>query len=1306
MATEGKNQNDDAAIQGGAEISENESKPPKKKRWFRRIVIACVLFFFLLVGVVASSPIWLSTGSVRNYASSWIGKQVGGEVQLSKLSLSWFDDLKVEDFSMSDSLGREWISGGSVTVPGGMWGFLQRLDIPENIRIESPSVVVYVDEASNEDLSEPLDSKEAPTRADGLSFKLPSIKVVVRDGQVTIVGPPSHVSDELDPVDYVIDAINADVTLASSGKLAAKVDARSPDGATLYVDADVDDALVFTRDLSDPSVTDQSVGAIKIHSDKPFNLKRLTEALPPSYRASGEVLLNIDADIREGVLTSNLRIELANISAASIEGAEGLSQGRLGLNGSITVDREVASGRFDLEGDAGIANAEFDWPHREAAAMPAFDEHVEALLAGKLLALPKLAAKLSGSVDLAVLSKAFPGLLHLKSDVFLRDGQLDVHELALTGGDKPVAKLAASLHDVTASTPSGAVDWDPATIELDVSANEGGDLDVRRALVDAGVVRVEGQGDFQGLSASIASDLDRLHQKITPVVDLGIDDIAGRLNSKIELNRTSDERVAIACDVTGSQIRYQSGSDYFDAPQLTARMRWDAQLNDRKLVRIVSNETHVDVGGEIVATAKGTVDLAANGFNLDATLPQVQVGRLNRLLQGFGIALQDVQNGTLSGVAHLERANGDAPILTSGDLSARDIQLDDSSSQRADLSWNNVRLDLLASNVFVESASLESAIAALDVSQCDLAYGDAFKLAGRIKGRADLQNIAKLMPADDGGQPFENTVGHLVFDTDCQTDGDRTALRGNASIDDLAMQADDGTIYRDKLLADYDVRVDSAADVLTFDKLKLTSTAASIDLGGKITSFSTTQNANVDGTFALDWGRVMQVCYELYPATRELIAVSGRHNSRLNVSGPLNNPSQTPAFRDATMSANLGWQSAKIMGIPLGQLELKPRLKGGRLNLPVTKLAAVGGNVQLGGDVLFGPQGPELRLPNNLQLLSGIEVTPQLGEQLLSRFNPVFGNATQMAGRLDLTVQTLSLPLGEAMYEGGSGQGRLDLHNFRITPSAFLVTLLELGGLGQPDMYSVDVSGTDFIVQNGGITYKDLTMNFAQQRFDLKFHGAVWFDDSVELFVSVPVQEHLLRRLNVQGPIGEYTTRLAGTRIEIPITGSRSNPKLDFSQVRIDSLIKDAVTDTLLNPQALMNAFGQFAANGDEVSPRREGRARTRVNRGSQSRDNDGRTRRQPRSRAKEKEREGIGGILGGVLKQGKEKEKEKEGTKPRTRVRKKGSEKERGSRERSRVRRKNDDKDNGDKESETDRKRKVRERKRRSTGRKRSSER
>ncbi len=1293
MANEGTTQNKDIGANAETSPTDEPSKPVKKKRWLRRIVVVVMLLFFLLAGLVVASPFLAATSPVKNYASRWIGEQVGGDVKLSKLNLSWFNDCEVEGFSMTDQKGRQWVDSGLVVVPGGLWGLLQRLDIPENIRIESPSIVVYVDEeaADGDTLGDAPDAGHGDAGSSESNFKLPTIKLTLRDGKVTIVGPPSH-SDEADPVDYVIDAINADVTLVSSGKLAAKIDARSPDGATLYVDADVEDALVLTRDLSDPALATNSAGSIKVHSDKPFNLQRLTEALPESYRASGEVLLKIDADIRDGVLTSNLDIQVADISAAAIEGANRLSSGRMGLTGTITVDQQKASGKLDLEGDAGIANAVFDWPYREAESMPPVGEHVEAMLAGKLLAWPNLAAKLSGNVDLAVLSKAFPGLMRLKSDVYLEDGLLDIHELALTGGEKPVAKLAASLHDVTAATPGGPVQWDPATVEVDVTSNDDGDLDVRRALVDAGFARVEGRGDLSGLSASVTSDLDRLNQKISPVVDLGVDELAGRLNSKIELNRTSDERVAITCDVSGNQVRFRSGSNHFDASKIDASTRSEAQLENRKLVRINSDETKVDLGGEIVATVKGTIDVANDGFSVDVNLPQVQLTRLNHVLNGFGVELSDVRGGALAGVAHLERANASAAILTSGDLSARDLQLDaEAASHRADLGWSNVRLDTLASTVVVESASLESAIAAVDVSQCELGYGDAFKLAGRIKGRADLQKCAKLLRSEDGQQPFENTVGHLTFDTDCQADGNRTSLRGTASIDDLAMQAEDGTVYRDKLLADYNVNVDSAADTISLDKLQLTSTAASLDLGGKIASYSATQNADVSGTFSLDWQRVMQVCYELYPATRELVTVAGRNNSQLKVNGPLNNPNQSPAFRDASMSANLGWQSAEIMGIPLGSLELKPTLRDGKLNVPVTKVAAAGGNVQLGCDVLFDSQGPQLRLPSNLQMLSGIEVTPRLGQQLLSRFNPIFGNATRMAGRLDLTIRELSLPLGDALYTGGSGLGRLDLHNFKITPSEFLTVLLELGGLGQPDMYSVDVSGVDFTVQDGRISYQDLTLNFAQQRFDLKFRGSVGFDDTLDLYVSIPVQEHLLRRLNVQGPVGEYATRLAGTRIEIPITGSRSNPKLDFSQVKMDALIKDVVADTLLNPQALMNAFGKVAATDEDraAAASRGGRTRTKGNTRSKGREGSSGTGRRASSKEKEKEKPGLGGLLGGVLKEKKGKE---------------GKEKETPKKEGGRVRKKEDDKK--DPEDQRAKERKKRGSKRRPSGRKRSSER
>ncbi len=76
--------------------------------------------------------------------------------------------------------------------------------------------------------------------------------------------------------------------------------------------------------------------------------------------------------------------------------------------------------------------------------------------------------------------------------------------------------------------------------------------------------------------------------------------------------------------------------------------------------------------------------------------------------------------------------------------------------------------------------------------------------------------------------------------------------------------------------------------------------------------------------------------------------------------------------------------------------------------------------------------------------------------------------------------------------------------------------------------------------------------------FDLRFRGSVGFDDRLELWVSLPVRPALLEKLGVKGPLQDYAKVLVGSRVEIPLAGTRLQPRLDLSKVDVKPLIEKA----------------------------------------------------------------------------------------------------------------------------------------------------
>jgi hypothetical protein len=212
-----------------------------------------------------------------------------------------------------------------------------------------------------------------------------------------------------------------------------------------------------------------------------------------------------------------------------------------------------------------------------------------------------------------------------------------------------------------------------------------------------------------------------------------------------------------------------------------------------------------------------------------------------------------------------------------------------------------------------------------------------------------------------------------------------------------------------------------------------------------------------------------------------------------------------------------------------------------------------------------------------------------MGEKLLSRFNPMFANVAGMEGELSLRVEDLALPLGESLLRSGRGSGHLDLSRLSITPKGGLLNdLLQLlGGSGEKTVQPT-ISGVDFVIADGRVSYDNFDVTIGE--LDLRFSGSVGFDDQLKLNVSVPLNAYFLKRFGMEGQIVDIFDMVGklGTRVEIPIRGTRKFPKLEMGEVDFESILAD-IRKRALQRQAQEAAFrvfdmlGKPSSDGDET---------------------------------------------------------------------------------------------------------------------------
>jgi hypothetical protein len=159
---------------------------------------------------------------------------------------------------------------------------------------------------------------------------------------------------------------------------------------------------------------------------------------------------------------------------------------------------------------------------------------------------------------------------------------------------------------------------------------------------------------------------------------------------------------------------------------------------------------------------------------------------------------------------------------------------------------------------------------------------------------------------------------------------------------------------------------------------------------------------------------------------------------------------------------------------------------------------------------------------------------------------------------VNLTTTDVQLPLGGSIKTTGDAHGQLDLQKVRLEPSGLFGELASLTGTAGQGLIPVKFGKLDFVVQDGRLRYDDFKLGLPNE-VDLEFYGSVGFDSTVDLVVSIPVRGPLLEQLGVRGPALEAVKQMTSLRVDIPIAGTREQPKLDLSRVDKEKLLKQLI---------------------------------------------------------------------------------------------------------------------------------------------------
>ena len=630
-------------------------------------------------------------------------------------------------------------------------------------------------------------------------------------------------------------------------------------------------------------------------------------------------------------------------------------------------------------------------------------------------------------------------------------------------------------------------------------------------------------------------------------------------------------------------LKYAQGGRKLEARVAALSGEGSIERADKGGAVTVATTYSLAADDELAVKGSASGDLSRGAFRADATVERGVLAGLARKAKGLGAELGVDVAGELTGSVSLRRDSAAGPLVSSGGLVVHNLLLDGNSvgSQPVRAGWTDVSFAPQARKLAVKEASLTGDPASVVVKGLSAGFGKDLLLDGSVDLSADLARCAAVaahLRREKG--PLE-IAGKLTWSGTAGRDPNGSvAVTGSGGVAGLVVGSGKSAVRVEPLAFNQAVRIDAARQTLHLEDFRLVSDLLDLRAAGTVRRYSTEQLLAISGHYKGDWERLMAVAHRLLPDTKE-VALTGPIESDFLLAGPASSPKLRPTFRNMKAQAGVGWDSAKYAGFSLGQASLPARLVDGRIEvLPVTAVDAAGGKIRLGGVVDLAPEPPLLSLPGETVVLENVPVNREVAEQVLSRFNPIFGQLVSAEGRVTMSVRDLSLPLGQEIKKSGSAAGRLDLSGMKVQPGGLLTTLLDLGGITPEKARVMEFGGVDFLVRDGAIHYDDFTVTF-DGTFDLKFRGAVRFDDELDLAVSVPVRSALLRRLGVRGRVDQYARLLEGARVEFPIMGTRLAPKPDLAQVDVRPLVKKAM-EALLRTEASSLLDGLLKPRGGE----------------------------------------------------------------------------------------------------------------------------
>jgi len=883
----------------------------------------------------------------------------------------------------------------------------------------------------------------------------------------------------------------------------------------------------------------------------------------------------------EGVLNADLRIKAVGIEGVQVNGLADLSDVKLG--GGVLGEDTPSFRKINLNVEGGRWSGK-GWTVKQVDLSCDIGElNGSGQYGGEGAEL-----RSQGRINLPVLFDQFPHRMRVQEAAFIETGGFDFDINLTSAGETQNLELKARADNIGGLYDGKGFTWtSPVAIILNGSRKDR-EILVHALKLDAPFLHVEGRGDLNSFVLDASADLDKTFAEVGRLFKLNWDG-----NGKVEMAlkgkvfSLDDERVKIETDMTISDFSLRrSGTIVVPHHQFSllgsvkAPLNWlwrkkgalDLQfafsswlgeiflamngekLEDKPFRGYYSTDSTINLDSvtgllhvfELLpgdASMAGDLEFQTAGYIEEDGL---EVRELNSEINGFVLVRDGVVLDDKKVSLEIEQSvNDEIPSFVLRDLIVAENR---DKFFRTGAGSNQVRFS--DHSLFLHNISLNAESGSVTLKELIVPdwRNPLDALAVQMGSAVRLDRLSTLLHGTKYLGPDIDLAGNaamnLVADKDKEGTGE---IRIGLDLSDfgLTMQKKD-VMVREKI--NFSANLLTLADGnINIRELLIASSPLDLSAAGTLKKTGERQEIELAGDMSPKLDKVSAILRSGFEVDLQM---TGAQQESFLLRFPLAGVKKDEVILVTSLHAD----QAQYRGIDVHDLRIPVSIENKKLHLEISGQLN-GGKLDLIADSDFAADPAVLKVPDNSQVMTGVQLQKALVDELLAGIHPLFGIMARPSGQLDVRLDSFSWPLQK---DGGSDAVFVTVFDIRevdLASDGILKEVLAGFGLDREPLKPRDAE-MYCIGRFGRITCSPVRILAADS--EMVISGSVGLDRTLDYLVEIPVTAKL---------VGKEAYRiLEGTTVRVPITGTTDKPAFDKKMVAaaVKDLVRQAAEKALL----------------------------------------------------------------------------------------------------------------------------------------------